>query len=46
MFQAELDPQTLPAVQALLFFAERVVTWIDPPQIINAADDTPEVTKR
>ena len=42
---AEIDAQTLPAVAALLHFSERLMTWIDPPLIMHAAEDTEMVSK-
>ena len=42
---AEIDAQTLPAVAGLLHFSERVMTWIDPPLIMHAAEDTELVAK-
>ena len=37
---APVNAQTLPVMLAALKFAERLVTWIDPPPVIHAAEDT------
>jgi hypothetical protein len=42
---AEIDAQTLPGIAGLLHFCERLMTWIDPPLIMHAADDTEQVAK-
>ena len=42
---AEIDAQTLPGIAGLLHFCERLMTWIDPPLIMHAAEDTEQVAK-
>jgi hypothetical protein len=41
-----VDAQTLAGVAGLLHFCERVMTWIDPPRIMHAQEDTERVSKQ